>query len=71
MTSPVGVDVRHGGLEGLRIDLDAAAVVGLDADRLEAEAADIAGAAGGIEHDLGADDAAVGQRHLRARLGSR
>jgi hypothetical protein len=60
------VDVRHAGLKGDRIHLDAAARVGLDADRLQAEAGDIAGAAGRVQYDFGADRAAVRQNDLGA-----
>ena len=60
-----GVDIRHHrGLERVRVDLDAAAGIGLDADGLKPETADIAAAAGGVEHHFGADAAAIRKRHL-------
>ena len=54
--------MRHGGLEGLRVDLEPAAAVGLDAAGLEAEVPGRADAAGGVEQHLGADAPAVGQK---------
>ncbi len=60
--------MRHAGLEGLRIDLQPPAVVGLDAAGLEPEVLGRADAAGGIEQHLGAHAPPVGQEAHRIAL---
>ena len=54
------IDPRHAGAVAL-VDDDRAVDVERDADRLEAEAGDVGRAAGGIEHGVGVEDAAIVQ----------
>ena len=60
---PGGVDMRHRGLERVRIDLDAAAIVRLDPAAAQVQCVRRTHPPGGIQDHFGPDGAAVLQRH--------